>query len=332
MAYFVRRISFFLLTLWAAVTLNFAIPRLQPGDPAEAIVRRLTGRNAAVDPNQIEAVRVMLGINTDASLGEQYVDYLGTVVRGDFGVSYAYFPYTVTHMIRQTLPWTVILVGVTQIIGFAVGTALGTWAAWKRNGLFDSIASIGGTFLGTLPFFWIALLLVWIFAFELRWLPEGGGYGGDATVGWNWAFVVDAVKHSLLPALSILITAPIGWMFGMRNNMVQILGEDYTRLARAKGLKPSRIAFWYGARVAILPNVTGLALALGGILGGTVLVESVFNYPGMGRLLFESLNNRDYPLMQTLFLFTTVGVLLANLLADMLYGWLDPRVRRGGGA
>lgn len=331
MFYFARRVLFFVGTLWAAVTLNFVIPRLMPGDPAEAIVRRLTGRAAAVDPAQIEAVRLMLGIETDASIVEQYVDYLGTVLRGDFGVSYTYFPYTVTHMVAQALPWTVLLVGVTQIVGFAVGTLAGAWAAWKRNGRFDSIVSIGGTFFGTLPFFWIALMLVWIFAFEFRWLPEGGGYGGETTPGWSWGFVGDAVRHSILPAASILITAPFGWMFGMRNNMVQILGEDYTRLARAKGLPPRRIALWYGARVAILPNVTGLALALGGILGGTVLVETVFDYPGMGRLLYESLGNRDYPLMQTIFLFTTFGVLLANLVADILYGVLDPRVRRGGG-
>ena len=329
MAYFARRIIFFVLTLWAAVTLNFLIPRLQPGDPAEAIVRRLAGDSRQADPAQIEAVRLMLGIESEATLLQQYVEYLGTVVRGDFGVSSTYFPYTVTHMVGETLPWTVVLVGFTQIFGFVVGTLIGAWAAWKRNGLFDSFVSLGSTFLGTLPFFWIALMLIWLFAFEFRWLPEGGGFGGETSPGWNWAFIKDAAKHSILPAASILITAPIGWMMGMRNNMVQMLGEDYTRLARAKGLKPGRIAFWYGARVAILPNVTGFALALGGILGGTVLVESIFNYPGMGRLLYQSLQDRDYPLMQTLFLFTTFGVLLANLIADLLYGWLDPRVRRG---
>jgi peptide/nickel transport system permease protein len=233
-------------------------------------------------------------------------------------------------MIREALPWTLVLVGVTQIVGFVVGTLLGAFAAWKRNSLFDSIVSLGSTFLGTLPFFWIALIFVWVFAFELRWLPASGGFGGDTSPGWSWAFIQDAARHSVLPAASILITAPIGWILGMRNNMVQILGDDYTRLARAKGLKPRRIALWYGARVAVLPNITGFAISLGGIVGGTVLVESIFNYPGMGRLMFEALGNRDFPLMQTIFLFTTAGVLVANLVADLLYGWLDPRVRRGG--
>jgi peptide/nickel transport system permease protein len=143
------------------------------------------------------------------------------------------------------------------------------------------------------------------------------------------AYVGDIVKHSLLPAIAILITAPIGWVMGMRNNMIQTLGEDYTRLAQAKGLKSWKVALKYSARNAILPNVTGFAIALGGILGGMVFIEGIFNYPGMGRLLFEAVGNRDYPLMQTIFLFTTVGVLLANLLADLLYGVLDPRVRKG---
>ncbi|GAA3732293.1 ABC transporter permease [Plantactinospora mayteni] len=327
MLYFVRRFAFFVATLWAAVTLNFLIPRLQPGDPAEAIVSRLAGRNEAIDPAQVRAVRIMLGA-PDGSLLEQYVQYLGAVARGDFGVSYSYFPYSVTHMIGQTLLWTVILVGVTQVISFVVGTLLGTWAAYRRNSRVDSIITLGSTFLGTLPFFWLALLLIYVFAITLRWFPERGGYGGGSTPGWSWLFVSDAIQHSVLPATALLITGPIGWIIGMRNNMVQSLGEDHARLALARGLPRRRIALTYGARLAILPNVTGFAIALGGILGGTVLVESVFNYPGMGRLLLEAVSNRDFPLMQAIFLFTTIGVLVANFLADVLYGVLDPRVRR----
>lgn len=331
MLYLLTRTAYFLLTLWAAVTLNFLIPRLQPGDPAEQIVRRLTGQNQAVDPAQIEAVRLTLGLDTDLSLLEQYVGYLGTVVRGEFGVSYTYFPYKVTDLIGDALPWTIILVGTTQVIGFVVGTLVGAWAAWKRNGTFDAIVSLGSTFLGTLPFFWVALLLIFGFGFQLGWFPLNGGYGGDVTPGWNWPFFRDALYHSVLPATSLLVFAPLGWILGMRNNMVQLLGDDYTRLARAKGLRPRRIALWYGARVAILPNVTGFAIALGGLLGGSLLVEDIFAYPGMGALLAEALGNRDYPMMQTIFLFTTFGVLAANFLSDVLYGWLDPRVRRGGG-
>ncbi|HEY0605158.1 MAG TPA: ABC transporter permease [Herpetosiphonaceae bacterium] len=330
MRYFVRRFLFFLLTLWAAVTLNFIIPRLQPGDPAQTIVSKMVGQTRAVDPAEVEAIRAMLG-TPDTGLFQQYIDYMRNIVQLKFGVSYTYFPYTVTHMIGEAIWWTVILVGVTQIIGFVVGTLLGAVAAWKRNSTFDSIVSLGLNFIGTLPFFWIALLLLYVFSFKLAWLPTSGGFSGEATREISWAYTLDILKHSILPAMAILITAPIGWVMGMRNNMIQTLREDYTRLAIAKGLKPWKVALRYSARNAILPNVTGFAISLGGILGGVVFIEGIFDYPGMGRLLFEAVGNRDYPLMQALFLFTTVGVLLANLFADMLYGVLDPRVRKGAG-
>jgi peptide/nickel transport system permease protein len=157
----------------------------------------------------------------------------------------------------------------------------------------------------------------------------GGGFSEDSTRQFSLGYIGDILKHAILPATAILITAPIGWVMGMRNNMIQTLREDYTRLAIAKGLKPWKIALLYSARNAILPNVTGFAISLGGIMGGVVFIEGIFNYPGLGRLLFQAVGNRDYPLMQALFLFTTVGVLIANLLADFLYGWLDPRVRKG---
>jgi ABC-type dipeptide/oligopeptide/nickel transport system permease component len=329
MVYFLRKFAFFLLTLWAAVTLNFLIPRLQGGDPAEAIVQKLSGQSQAVNPEQVKAVRLMLGVPNEP-LWRQYIDYLGQTLRGEFGVSYSYFPYSVLHMVGQALPWTLVLVGTTQILSFAIGTALGTWAAWRRNGPFDSIVSTFGAFFGTLPFFWTALLLLYLFAFKWPLFSDGGGYAGDSPPGWNWAFISSAAYHSVLPAVAIMLTGPIGWIMGMRNTMIQTLGEDYTRLARAKGLSERKIAFTYGARNAILPNVTGFAISLGGIVGGSILVEQIFNYPGMGRLMFDAIGNRDYPLIQTIFLFLTVGVLTANFLADMLYGVLDPRVRRGG--
>ena len=328
MRYFVRRFMFFLLTLWAALTLNFIIPRLQPGDPADAIVRQMVGQNKAIDPAQIAAVRAMLGV-PNGNLFQQYLDYMNAILHLNFGISYSYFPYSVMHMIGQGLWWTVILVFTTQVIGFIVGNILGAFAAWRRNSLFDSIVSLGLSFVGTLPFFGVALLLLFIFSFKLAWLPMGGGFSEDSTRQFSLAYIGDILKHAILPATAILITAPIGWVMGMRNNMIQTLREDYTRLAIAKGLKPWKIALLYSARNAILPNVTGFAISLGGIMGGVVFIEGIFNYPGLGRLLFQAVGNRDYPLMQALFLFTTVGVLLANLLADFLYGWLDPRVRKG---
>jgi peptide/nickel transport system permease protein len=330
MRYFLRRFAFFVLTLWAAVTLNFMLPRLQPGDPAEAILRRLGGSQqsaTAIDPAQLEAVRTMLGISGE-NIFVQYAKYWQALARGELGISYTYFPYSVTEVIGDAIWWTVILVGVTTILAFVIGTLLGTWAAYRRGSRVDSVLTLGSTFLGTLPFFWIALLLIYVFGISLHWFPEGGGYGGGSSPSWTWIFISDAFQHSVLPAMSLLITGPIGWILAMRNNMVQTLGDDFTRLAVARGLPERRIALTYGARIAILPSVTGFALSLGGLLGGTLLVESIFNYPGLGRLLLEAVSNRDYPLMQALFLMTTTGVLIANLVADFAYGVLDPRVRR----
>jgi peptide/nickel transport system permease protein len=328
MRYFVRRFLFFLLTLWAAVTLNFIIPRLQPGDPAESIVRQMVGQNKSIDPAQLQAIRTMLGV-PNGNIFQQYLDYLNSLVHLNFGLSYSYFPYSVMHMIGQAMWWTIILVLTTQVIGFIVGNILGAFAAWRRNSAFDTFVSLGLSFVGTLPFFWIAMLLLFIFAFKLQWLPMSGGFSETSTREFSPGYVGDILKHAILPAAAILLTAPIGWVMGMRNNMIQELGADYTRLAIAKGLKPWKIALLYSARNAILPNVTGFAIALGGIMGGVIFIEGIFDYPGLGRLLFQAVGNRDYPLMQALFLFTTVGVLIANLLADFLYGWLDPRVRKG---
>jgi peptide/nickel transport system permease protein len=328
MRYFVRRFLFFLLTLWAAVTLNFIIPRLQPGDPAESIVRQMVGQNKSIDPAQLQAIRTMLGV-PNGNIFQQYLDYLNSLIHLNFGLSYSYFPYSVMHMVGQAMWWTIILVLTTQVIGFIAGNILGAFAAWRRNSAFDTFVSLGLSFVGTLPFFWIALLMLFIFAFKLNWLPMGGGFSESSTREFSLGYVGDILKHAVLPAAAILLTAPIGWVMGMRNNMIQELGADYTRLAIAKGLKPWKIALLYSARNAILPNVTGFAISLGGIMGGVIFIEGIFDYPGLGRLLFQAVGNRDYPLMQALFLFTTVGVLVANLLADFMYGWLDPRVRKG---
>ena len=329
MKYFARKFGFFVATLWAVVTLNFLIPRLQPGDPAETMVKRLAGKDAALDPAQVQAMRAMLG-TPDGSMWQQYVTYLGELVHGNFGVSYTYYPYSVTEVIGQAFWWTVVLVTITQVLSFAGGIVLGAYAAWRRNSRFDSVTTLGSTFLGTLQPFWIGLLLLYVFGYSLGWFPTSGGYE-EATPGWNWPFIQEAVSHSFLPALALLIVTPIGWILGMRNTMIMNLGEDYIRLAKAKGLPDRDVALKYAARNALLPSVTGFALALGGVLGGAILVETVFDYPGLGRLMGEAVGNKDFPLLQTLMLLTTTGVLVANLAADLLYGVLDPRARRAEG-
>lgn len=329
MKYVLRKIGFFALTLWAVVTLNFIIPRLQPGDPAEIMVQKLAGKDAQLDIAQVQAMRDMLGTPT-GSLPSQYVQYLGQLARGNLGVSYNYFPFEVTDVIAKAFWWTLILVTIVQVLSFLLGIALGAFAAWRRNGRFDTAVTLISTFLGTLQPFWIALLLIFGLGYTLGWFPTSGGYE-QSTPGFNGAFVYDAVSHGFLPALTLMIVTPVGWILGMRNTMIMNLSEDYIKLAKAKGLPDRVVALRYAARNALLPSVTGFALALGGVLGGTILVETVFDYPGLGRLMGEAVGFKDYPLLQALMLLLAVTTLVANLIADLLYGVLDPRVRKAEG-
>jgi len=329
MKYFLRKFGFFLLTLWAVVTLNFIIPRLQPGDPAEIMVQKLAGKDAQLDQAQVQAMRALLG-TPDGSLVSQYFQYLNQLLHGNLGVSYNYFPFKVTEVIGQAFWWTVILVSVVQVLSFVIGVLLGAFAAWRRNTKFDTVTTLVSTFLGTLQPFWIALLLIYGLGYTLGWFPTAGGYE-ESTPGFNAEFLYDAFSHAFLPALTLLIVFPIGWILGMRNTMIMNLNEDYIKLAKAKGLPDKTVALRYAARNALLPSVTGFALALGGVLGGAILVETVFDYPGLGRLMGDAVGNKDYPLLQGLMLLFAVGTLIANLVADMLYGVLDPRVRRAAG-
>jgi peptide/nickel transport system permease protein len=326
MRYFVRKVGFFLLTLWAVVTLNFIIPRIAPGDPAELMVQKLAGKNAQLDQAQVQAMRDMLG-TPHGSFLSQYGQYLSQLVHGNFGVSYNYYPFKVTEVIGQAFWWTVILVSIVQVLSFGIGLLLGAFAAWRRNSRFDTVVTLVSTFLGTLQPFWIALLLIFGLGYSLGWFATSGGYE-QSTPGFNWPFIYDAISHAFLPALTLMIITPVGWILGMRNTMIMNLNEDYIKLAKAKGLPDRVVALRYAARNALLPSVTGFAIALAGVLGGTILVETVFDYPGLGRLMGEAVGLKDYPLLQALLLLTAVATLIANLVADLLYGVLDPRARR----
>lgn len=325
MVYYARKIGYFVLTLWAAVTLNFIIPRLQPGDPAEIMVRQLTGKGE-VDPAQVAAIRTMLGYG-DENVFIAYVKYLGQMIQGDFGISFTYFPFPVTDVIWKALPWTLVLVGLTQLLSFVFGTLLGAIAAWRRNSRFDATISVGSTFVGNLQSVWIGLMILYIFAYQLGWFPASGGYG-YTDEDFSLIHMADVVSHGFLPALTLMITAPIGFILSMRNTMVQVLGEDYIRLGAAAGLKQRTLALGYAARNALLPVVTSFALSLGVLMGGSILIETVFDYPGMGRLMGEATAARDFPLMQTILLATIVIVLTANFIVDLLYPLIDPRARR----
>ncbi|HEY1574387.1 MAG TPA: ABC transporter permease [Pseudonocardiaceae bacterium] len=321
-----RKLIIFVATLWAAVTVNFFIPRLMPGTPADAAIGKLAG-DGPVSPATRQAIEDTLGVPT-GGLATQYGHYLDDIVHLRFGLSYTYFPESVGSLIAGALPWTLVLVGSATVLAFVVGTLAGVAAAWRRGRITDTLATVGSTFTSAFPYFWTALLLLFVFAFGLNWFPIKGGYAADASPNWSASFVADAAFHSVLPALTILVSGLGGWLLGMRNNMVNTLGEDYVTFAEANGLRGRTIALRYAARNALLPNITAFGMALGLVVGGSLLTEVVFAYPGVGYLLFNAVVNEDFPLMQALFLVITVSVLVANLIVDLLYGVLDPRARR----
>lgn len=323
MRYVLRRLGFYLLAAWASLTMNFVIPRLAPGDPASAMFARFEGR---ISPEALVALKTAFGF-TDAPWHVQYFTYLKHLLTGDLGLSYAYYPSPVSEVIGTGLLWTLGLAGCAVIISFAVGTMLGVLAAWNRGGWLDSALAPALAFLGAFPYFWLAMLALYLFGFGLGWFPLRHAYSHDVEPGATLTFLADVGRHAVLPATSIVLATLGGWMLSMRNTMVAVLGTDTLRLAHAKGLPPRQVMLRYAARNALLPNVTGFGMALGFVLSGSLLTEIVFSYPGTGYLLILAVRNQDYPLMQGLFLVITLAVLAANFAVDLVCLWLDPRTR-----
>jgi peptide/nickel transport system permease protein len=326
-SYLGRRLGFYLGVSWIAITLNFLLPRLMPGDPATVMIAEITKR-AGQPPNEstVRAIRLLFG-GLDESLWSQYWGYLGELARGDLGLSISQYPVPVADLVLAALPWTLLLVGSATVLAFVIGVGLGIVVGWRPGSRLDTAVTPLSTVIGVVPYFWIALLAVWVFAVKLGWAPVSGGYAPDTVPGLNAPFVAGALWYGVLPVATIVFSAFGGWVFGQRNMMVTTLSEDYVLLARAKGLPGWQVMLRYAARNAMLPSITNFALAIGGLVGGALLTEIVFSYPGMGFLLFDAVGKRDYPTMQAVFLLITLTVLLANFLADSLYVLLDPRTR-----
>jgi peptide/nickel transport system permease protein len=317
-----RRLFFYAVTAWAAITLNFILPRLMPGNPAQGLIQRFAGK---LSPGAIKAIEVLFG-QPKTSLFSQYISYWHSVVTFNFGISYTYYPTPVIQVIRQSIFWTLVLIGLCTIIGFVAGTLLGMYVGWRRGSWRDALVPIT-TFLSSLPYFWFALMVILIFAVTLQWFPSSGGYGVGLQIGFNGPFLSSALYYGILPAITIVIASVGGWLLGMRNMMITTLNEDYVLLAEAKGLSRLRVMFTYAGRNAVLPSVAGFAMSLGFVVGGAIVTEIVFNYPGIGSVLFQAAEGQDYPLLEAIFLTITVAVLIANLLADLAYIALDPRTR-----
>ncbi|GAA1184621.1 ABC transporter permease [Nesterenkonia xinjiangensis] len=326
MRFLLRKLSFYALALWAALTLNFLIPRLMPGNPVDQLISRLSQRGQ-VTPATRDALELMLGTSTGDPLWQQYLQYLGQLARGDLGVSVSYFPAPVSQVIGQTLPWTLGLVGLATVISFVLGIGLGTLAGWKRGTWLDSLIP-ATTMLQSVPYFWLALVLLYLLGSVYTIFPLYGGYDVTSTSpGLSWEFISSVIYYGTLPALTIVISSVGGWLLGMRNMMVSTLSEDYITTAEAKGIPRGRIMRSYAARNAVLPSIAGFAISLGFVVAGSIVTEAVFSYPGIGSAMLAAVGANDYALLQGIFLVITLSVLGANLVVDLLYSVIDPRTR-----
>jgi peptide/nickel transport system permease protein len=326
MSYLARRFGFYLVTAWAAITMNFFIPRLMPGNPAQILVSRLSAQGP-ITPGLYHALQVAFGLNTNSSLLTQYFQYWDQLFHGNLGTSITYYPASVGSVIATALPWTIGLIGLSTVIAFILGTAIGTVAAWRRGSWLD-VALPTTAFLQALPYFWLGLVALEIFAVKFGWFPISGGYDAGIATSFSASFIGSVITHGTLPALTIVVASMSGWMVGQRNMMITTLDQDYVLVAQAKGISQRRVMIMYAARNAILPNFASFAVALGLVVSGSILVELVFSYPGIGYELLGAVQNEDYPLIEAIFMIITLTVLVANFLADLVYVLLDPRARQ----
>ncbi|WP_176085298.1 ABC transporter permease [Martelella sp. HB161492] len=324
MAFLMRRLGFYLAAFLAAATINFFLPRMMPGDP---ILMMFASAGSQLSVENIAALKLTFGF-IDAPLWQQYIAYLQSVFTGDLGMSIKYFPLPVTALLARAAVWTIGLMGLATILAFALGTTLGVLAAWRRGSRTDTSVSMLSIFTTAIPAVVVALVLLFAFSFTLDWFPSGYAFDPMLDPGFSWAFIGSVAYHGFLPLMTMLIVLTGGFAVTMRNNMINLLGEDYITMARAKGLSDSRVMFWYAARNALLPTVSNLAIALGTVLGGSLVTEVVFNYPGLGNTLYQAILARDYPVIQGQLLIMTGAMLAANFIVDLSYVLLDPRLKR----
>ena len=315
-----RRLAQYGTVVVVAVTLNFLLPRLMPGNPLALIAGVDVGLLTPEDRAEIVA-----RVGLDAPLWKQYLRYWGDILTGDFGYSFR-SKRPIVDMIRDRLPWTLLITGLSLVVSAIVGVVLGALSAWRRGTKGDLSLLSGMISIESLPSFWLGMVLISIFAVQWRLLPSFGAVTPASDL-MGWAHTWDIVSHAILPVATLSILATPGVYMTMRYSMLETLGEDYIRTARAKGAGERRVLFGHVARNAIAPVITVLAIRLGFAFGGTVIIETVFSYPGLGRLVFEAVSGRDYPVMQAAFLVFTGAVLVANLAADLLYPLIDPRSR-----
>jgi peptide/nickel transport system permease protein len=325
-SWFLRRLVFYGFAIWVAVTLNFFLPRLMPGDPMSGMMQRLTPAQITANPGIIEAYRTMLGVE-DESIVRAYPAYLKQIATGDFGISTSNYPTPVTEVVGRTLPYSIILVGTAFLLAFVLGTGIGMVAAWRRGGVVDNVVVPTMMALGAFPAFFTALVAVYFLGLKGGWFPIQHAYASGLSPALDWTFLSSAFRHAQLPMLVIVLVFAGGWVLNMRTVMINTIEEDYVAMAHAKGLRDHDVMLHYAGRNAILPPLNGFAAQFAGAVGGLVFIEFIFSYPGAGFTLQQAALGNDYPLTQALLLVLAVCVIVANFIMDLLNFALDPRVR-----
>lgn len=327
--YLLRRFIFLLVTYIVATTIVFILPRAIPGNPLSQILSNLS-RVAQANPEAIRAAERTL--MEEFGLGKpwyvQYFEFITKALRGDLGTSITFYPRKVIDLIIPVIPWTLALLLPATIVAWILGNSLGALAAYKRNTWIDKGVLTTSLIVSQIPYYWLGMIFIFLFGVKLGWLPVQGAYSQGTIPNLSWSFFVDVLKHYIMPFASIVVSAMGGWAIGMRLMVIYELGSDYAMFSEYLGMKDKRI-FKYVFRNSLLPQITGLALSLGGVLGGALITEIVFNYPGTGYLLFRALTTLDYPLIQGIFVILIASIYLANFIVDFLYALIDPRIRLG---
>ena len=327
--YIARRTAMFAIVVVVAITINFLIPRLMPGDPLMVIMSRLSAVGARVGYGEL-VVEYKQRFGLDKPLSTQFVSYVGELLKGNLGYSIPYFPTTVSELIARALPWTLGLLGFSTIMSWLLGTFIGAVVGWRGGeSKVGKILFPLALALYAIPYYLLAMILVFLFAYSLGIFPISGAYSIGTMPSLSFDFLLDAMWHSALPALSIIVVSLGWWFLSMRSMIMGLKGEDFVIMAEAKGLSKRRIMLKYAFRNALLPQVTGLALSLGSIVNGALLTEIVFAYPGLGWLLYDAILSLDYPLIQGIMLLIVLGVCVATYIMDIIYPLVDPRVKYG---
>jgi peptide/nickel transport system permease protein len=320
--YFTRKILTYILAFFVGTTIDWGIPRLMPGNPVQNYLSKFSLESAGAWESMNKLFTKAFGLNVP--VWRQYLNFWDGVVHGNFGVSYYDFPEPVTHVIASAIPYTLALLVPAIVLSYVLGNRLGALAA-RRKVLDNTVLPVGYIFQAT-PYAWLALLLLYYLGDSRHWFPIGGAYAEGMLPNASWSFVWSLVQHWFLPFLTVFLVSFGGWAIGMRNLVIYELETDYARYLRSLGAS-QRLVRKYAYRNAVLPQLSGLALALGVVIGGNIVTEVVFNYPGLGLLIYHAVTDEDYFLLQGIFLFIIIGVLLANFIIDIVYVLVDPRTR-----